>query len=472
MENILKRVDRFSGKLYIEFGGKLFDDLHASRVLPGFKPDAKVAVLKKLEDKLEIVMVVASHDIDRKRIRADYGTTYDSEVIRQIGRLRAMGLYVGSVVVTMYKGQKSVDTFVRRLKEMGERVYIHRPTEGYPDNVDLIVSEKGYGANPYIKTTRPIVVVTAPGPGSGKMATCLSQLYHESKKGAPSGYAKYETFPIWNLPVNHPVNLAYEASTAELNDKNMVDPFYKQAYGKKATNYNRDIESFPILNQILTKIWGEQLYKSPTDMGVNMAGFAITDDEGCKEAGYKEITRRYFRAMCDAKLGKAEDSAAKTIAQIISRHKAEIPVRKVEAAAADAAKKSGMPCVAIELGDGTIICQGATKFLSCSAAAVLDALKQLAGQSSKTQLISTQILENLVKLKNSVEGTADATLGVMEMLSALSICSAADKNAAKANTKLTELICCEAHSSHILPNADYNALKGLRLNISCQPVAY
>lgn len=471
MAEILKRVDRFSGKLYLEFGGKLFDDFHAARVLPGFKPDAKVGVLKALKNKLEVIMVVASHDIESRRIRADYGITYDKEVIRQIERIRNMGILVGSVVITMYTGQKSVDNFVKRLKALGEKVYLHKPIAGYPNDLDLIASDQGFGANPYVKTTRPIVVVTAPGPGSGKMATCLSQMYHESKRGNKCGYAKYETFPIWNLAPDHPVNLAYEASTADLEDKNLIDPFHLAAYGIKATNYNRDIESFPILNKILTKIVGEELYKSPTDMGVNMAGFAITDDQGTREADYKEIVRRYYRYSCEALTGKISPKAAEVVQEIIKKHKRYIPKRSVEAAAKERYQKSGNVSMAIELDTGEIVTAESSDLLTAAAAAVLKALRILAGLPKGTQFLDKKTLKSLDELKNFIGGSSGAKLELNDVLLVLASKAVSDATCAKAYNMLSRLSYCDAHSSHILTSSDQKVLKGLLISISCQPQA-
>lgn len=468
-EQILERVKKFNGKLYMEFGGKLFDDLHASRVLPGFKPDAKVKILQQLSDKTEIIMVVSCTDIERKKIRADYGITYDSEVIRQLEKLRGLGLYVSSIVLTKYNGQKSADAFMKSLKAMGETVYLHRLTLGYPNNVDLIVSEAGYGANPYIKTTRPIVVVTAPGPGSGKMATCLSQMYHESIMGIKSGYAKFETFPIWNLAVDHPVNLAYEASTADLNDKNMIDSYHLRAYGKRVTNYNRDIESFAILKSILYKITGNnKIYRSPTDMGVNMAGFAITDDEGTRKASYNEIIRRYYKALCDAKQGSEPVTTAENIAKIIRKHGVKVENRKVIQAALNKSKSSKTACMAIELDDGRVISGRTTELLSCSSATVLNALKELAKIPDRVLLLGSHVLQPMLHLKKQLKNTDDVVLNLAEVLSALAICSNSDKYAKKAYDKVKDLAYLEAHCSHMLTE-DLATLKSLKVNISCEP---
>lgn len=468
-QKILERVQKFNGKLYMEIGGKLFDDLHASRVLPGFRPDSKVKILQKLSDKTEIIMVVSCIDIERKRIRADYDIAYDSEVIRQLEKLRGFGLYVSSVVLTMYNGQKSADVFSKKLKSMGETVYIHRPTLGYPDNVDLIVSEAGYGANPYIKTTRPIVVVTAPGSGSGKMATCLSQLYHENARGLKSGYAKYETFPIWNLPVDHPVNLAYEAATADLKDKNMIDTYHLKAYGQRVTNYNRDLESFAILKSILYKITGNnKLYLSPTDMGVNMAGYAITDMDGVKQASNNEIIRRYYKALCDNKLGNQPISTAETIKKLMRKHGININGRGVIDAANSKSKQVKAACIAIELNNGKIICGKTTELLSCSSSVVLNSLKELAGIEDRILLLGSHVLEPMLELKKQLTDNKNAVLDLSEVLSALAICSSTDKFAKLAFSKLEDLAYLEAHSSHML-QSDLKTLKRLKINISSEP---
>jgi len=469
-KRILDRVNQFSGKLYLEFGGKLFDDLHASRVLPGFLPDAKVRILQKLSNKVEIIMVVSSADIERKKVRADYGITYDNEVLRQIRRLRKMGLDVSSVVVTMYEGQKSADKFIKKLKSMGENVYVHKKTLGYPDNTSLIVSEKGYGANPYIKTTKPLVVVTAPGPGSGKMGTCLSQLYHESKQGIKSGYAKFETFPIWNLSIEHPVNLAYEAATADLKDKNMIDIHHLKAYNKEVTNYNRDIESFPILRDILTKITkNADLYKSPTDMGVNMAGYAIIDDAGVCEASKKEIIRRYYKALCEAKQGNDSGEMAEVILNIIKNYKIDLKTRKVIEAAKNKFNQKGTPSVAIELENSKIICGRETNFLSACSSAVLNCLKDLAGIPDEIDLLDEKVLKPIMNLKRDLSGDDSQKLNLYDVLVALAICSTTDKIAKKAYEQIDKLYYCDAHSSHMVFGADINTMKNLKIDISAEP---
>ena len=467
-EQILERVKKFSGKLYLEFGGKLFDDLHASRVLPGFRPDAKVRILQKLSDHTEIFMVVGAPDIERKKIRADYGIAYDDEVIRQIGKLRDLGLYVSTVLITMYTGQKSADKFIQKLKNLGERVYIHAPTKGYPDDVSTIVSPEGYGANPYIETTRPIVVVTAPGPGSGKMSTCLSQMYHESTMGIVSGYAKFETFPIWNLPVDHPVNLAYMAATADLKDKNLVDTYHLKAYRKRVTNYNRDLQSFAILQAILSKIAGENIYNSPTDMGVNMAGFAITDDAGCCDASYNEIIRRYYKALCDAKQGAEPETTALNILRIIKKHDIDIKRRRVIYAANNKYMKTGLASVAIELSNTSIVTGRETELLTASSSAVLNCLKEIAKIDDDVLLLGNEVFKPICELKSQLYG-GKQKLKLYDTLCALAICSANNKLAKQAFEKLGELKMTDAHSSHILQADEIATLKNLGINISCEP---
>ncbi|MBQ8468541.1 MAG: DUF1846 domain-containing protein [Clostridia bacterium] len=467
-EQILERVKKFSGKLYLEFGGKLFDDLHASRVLPGFRPDAKVRILQKLSDKTEIIMVVGAPDVERKKIRADYGISYDEEVIRQIAKLRELGLYVSTVLITMYNGQKNADKLITRLKNLGERVYVHTYTKGYPDDVATIVSPEGYGANPYIETTRPIVVVTAPGPGSGKMSTCLSQMYHESTKGIISGYAKFETFPIWNLPVDHPVNLAYMAATADLKDKNLIDTYHLRAYKKRVTNYNRDLQNFAVLQTILSKIAGDKIYNSPTDMGVNMAGFAITDDKGCMDASYNEIIRRYYKALCDEKLGVEPSTTATNILEIIKKHDIDIKRRRVIFAANNKFMQTGFASVAIELSNTSIVTGRETDLLSAASSAVLNCLKEITDIDDDVYLLGDEVCKTICELKSLISGGAQK-LDIYDTLCALAICSATNKLAKKAFDAIGELKLTDAHSSHILSASEQSTLKKLGINISCEP---
>lgn len=380
-KHISERISMFDNKLYLEMGGKLFDDFHASRVLPGFQPDSKMKMLLHLSDQVEIVIVINATDIEKSKMRGDIGITYDADVLRLIDAFRDIGLYVGSVVIAQYAGQPVADTFKNHLEQLGVKVYLHYPIEGYPSNIPHIVSDEGFGKNQYVETSRPLVVVTAPGPGSGKMATCLSQLYHEYKHGIKAGYAKFETFPIWNLPLKHPVNLAYEAATADLNDVNMIDPFHLEAYGETTVNYNRDVEVFPVLNAILEKITGSSPYKSPTDMGVNMAGNCIIDDEVCREASKQEIVRRYYHAMCEQRQGRIAEDVVYKLELVMNQAGVTVEDRHVVRPALERAEETGMPAAAIELGDGKIITGKTSSLLGASAAVLLNALKHLGGSA-------------------------------------------------------------------------------------------
>ena len=400
--HIKERIAHFGGKLYLEFGGKLFDDYHASRVLPGFAPDSKVRMLCQMKDDAEIVIVISAGDIEKNKVRSDLGITYDVDVLRLIDAFRGIGLYVGSVVITQYAGQAAADAFKKRLTALGMPVYMHYPIAGYPGNVPLIVSDEGYGRNEYIETTRPLVVITAPGPGSGKMATCLSQLYHEHKRGVTAGYAKFETFPIWNLPLKHPVNLAYEAATADLNDVNMIDPFHLETYGVTTVNYNRDVEIFPVVSAIFEQIAGESPYHSPTDMGVNMAGNCIIDDDACREASCQEIIRRYYQALCDVRMGLGDESSVRKLELLMNQAGVSTADRPVAAAALNRAEETGAPAAAIELPDGTIVTGKTTALLGSSAAALLTALKTLAGLPHDLHVLPQLIIEPIQKLK--IEG--------------------------------------------------------------------
>jgi uncharacterized protein (UPF0371 family) len=469
-EQILKRAEQFNHKLYLEFGGKLFDDYHAARVLPGFNLNGKVLLLEKLKEKTEIIICINAADIERNKIRADLGITYDMDVLLLIDNVRKMGLYISSIVITQYKDQPSADMFKNKLELRGEKVYLHKPIVGYPTNIEFIVSDKGYGANPYIETTRPLVVVAGPGSGSGKMATCLSQIYHENKKNIKAGYAKFETFPIWNLPLNHPVNLAYEAATADLNDINAIDPFYLEAYGKTAVNYNRDIEIFPIVKNILTKIMGtDKVYRSPTDMGVNMAGYCITDDALVREAAKQEIVRRYFRASCYYKEGRAEINAVKKL-EIIMEQVGVTP--EYGSAVVPALEKSGeskSPAMALITNGGSVITGRTTDILSAASSLVLNCVKQLAGIPNDIHLISPAVLEPMLMLKEKILCDKNPLLSLNEVLNALSICAATDPSAEKCLGKLYDLKGCTAHSSHILSKADEDALKKLGIDVTCTP---
>ena len=463
--HIKERIAKFGGKLYLEFGGKLFDDFHASRVLPGFAPDSKVRMLTQLKDDAEIVIVISAGDIEKNKVRADIGITYDMDVLRLIDAFRGIGLYVGSVAITQYAGQAAADAFKKRLTALGVRVYTHYPIAGYPSNVPLIVSDEGYGRNEYIETSRPLVVITAPGPGSGKMATCLSQLYHEYKRG----YAKFETFPIWNLPLKHPVNLAYEAATADLNDVNMIDPFHLETYGVTTVNYNRDVEIFPVVNAIFEKIAGESPYHSPTDMGVNMAGNCIIDDGACREASCQEIIRRYYQARCDVRMGRAEETCVHKIELLMNQAKITPENRPVIAAADALAEETGNPAAAIELPDGEIVTGKTSSLLGASAAALLNALKQLAGLPDELHLLPPLIIEPIQRLKTHGLGNHNPRLHTDEVLIALSISAATNPAADLAMQQLGRLKSCEVHSSVILAQVDDGVFKKLGMNLTCSP---
>ncbi len=469
-EHIKNRIAQFGGKLYLEFGGKLFDDYHASRVLPGFAPDSKVRMLTQLKDDAEIVIVISAGDIEKNKVRSDLGITYDVDVLRLIDAFRGIGLYVGSVAITQYSGQPAADAFKKRLTVLGVDVYMHYPIAGYPSNVSLIVSDEGYGKNEYIKTTRPLVVVTAPGPGSGKMATCLSQLYHEYKRGVSAGYAKFETFPVWNLPLKHPVNVAYEAATADLNDVNMIDPFHLETYNVTTVNYNRDVEIFPVVNAIFEKIAGESPYHSPTDMGVNMAGKCIIDDEACKKASCEEIIRRYYQARCDVRMGRADESCVQKIELLMNQMKISADDRPVIAAAEQLAEQTGNPATAIELENGKIITGKTSSLLGASAAALLNALKELAGLPDEMHLLPPLIIEPIQQLKIKGLGNHNPRLHTDEVLIALSISAATNPAADLAMQQLSKLKACEVHSSVILAQVDETLFKKLGMNLTCSPV--
>ena len=469
-EHIRDRINQFDNKLYLEFGGKLFDDFHASRVLPGFAPDAKLRMLMQLSDQAEIVMAISASDIEKNKIRGDLGITYDSDVLRLIDEFRGRGLYVGSVVITQYSGQHSADAFKKRLQKLGIPVYIHYTIPGYPHNVPLIVSDEGYGKNEYIETTRPLVVVTAPGPGSGKMATCLSQLYHEHKRGVNAGYAKYETFPIWNLPLKHPVNLAYEAATADLNDVNMIDPFHLEAYGKTAVNYNRDIEIFPVVNAMFELIAGKSPYRSPTDMGVNMAGNCIIDDEVCREASLKEIVRRYYKCMCDQKVSGVVKQDRFKLELLMNQAGIAPGEREVEKkAAACSAAIGGAPAAAIELADGTIVTGKTGPLLGAASSALLNALKRLAGIDQEIDLVSSKAIEPIQQLKTTYLGSKNPRLHTDEILIALSSSAYENPIAAAAMHELPKLRGCDIHTTVILSGVDIDTLKKLGLNLTSAP---
>ena len=468
-EHIMDRLAQFGGKLYLEFGGKLFDDFHASRVLPGFEPDSKVRMLLQLKDQAEIVIAINAADIEKNKVRGDLGITYDLDVLRLIDAFRSIGLYVGSVVLTQYRGQSAAGVFQRRLEQLGIKVYRHYPIPGYPNDIETIVSDEGYGLNEYIETTRSLVVVTAPGPGSGKMATCLSQLYHENKRGVRAGYAKFETFPIWNLPLKHPVNVAYEAATADLNDVNMIDPFHLENYGVTTVNYNRDVEIFPVLNAMFRQIYGESPYKSPTDMGVNMAGNCITDDEVCCEASRQEIIRRYYAAMCSARQGMSDSRPAEKIKLLINQLGITVKDRPVIDAAVARAGQTGEPAAAIQLPDGEIVTGKTTKLLGASAAVLLNALKRLGGIQKDMHLISPIVIEPIQDLKVNHLGNHNPRLHMDEVLIALSISAATNPTAEVAMRQLDKLRGCEAHSTVILSGVDSSTFRKLGINVTCEP---
>ncbi len=469
-KHIRERIDKFGGKLYLEFGGKLFDDFHASRVLPGFLPDSKITMLKELKDQTEIVIAIKAGDIEKNKVRGDIGITYDMDVLRLIDAFTANGLYVGSVVLTQFSEQPSAIAYEKKLKALGLKVYRHYPIDGYPSNIPKIVSDEGYGRNDYIETTKPLVVVTAPGPGSGKMATCLSQLYHEQKRGVTAGYAKFETFPIWNIPLNHPVNLAYEAATADLNDVNMIDPFHLEAYGETVVNYNRDVEVFPVLKAMFEKIMGESPYKSPTDMGVNMAGYCISDDDATKKAANQEIIRRYYDECCARRKGEGSNTAIGKIELLMEKAGISIADRPVVAAANIKAEETGLPAAAVEMPDGTIITGKTTDLLGASSAMMLNALKSLAGVPDEEKLIDESFIEPIMSLKVNYLKNNNPLLHIDEILMALSIAAQTNPNAKAAYDKLPELAGLEAHSSVILSSVDVTVFKKLGMNLTCEPV--
>ena len=469
-EEINKRIEKFDNKLYLEFGGKLFDDFHASRVLPGFEPDSKLKMLLGLKDKVEVIIVINSSDIQKHKVRSDLGISYESEVLRLIDAFREADLYVGSVVLSQYKEQNLVDIFKQKLENMNIKTYLHYPINGYPQNIPLIVSEEGLGKNEYIETTRPLVVITAPGPGSGKMATCLSQLYHENKKGIKAGYAKYETFPIWNLPLLHPVNLAYEAATSDLNDVNVIDPFHLEKYDIKAVNYNRDVEVFPLLKTIFEKIYGTSPYNSPTDMGVNMAGFAIENDEEACKASKNEIIRRYYDALVEEANGKLSEESVSKNALLMNQVGVSIQNRRCVKAALEKEEKEKVPCIAMELKNSKIITGKTSSLLGAPAALLLNALKYLGRIDDQIKILSPAVIEPIQKMKIRSLGHHSPRLHAEEVLIAMAIAAPTNPVAEIALNNLHKLKGVEVHSSYILPESDKNTLKKLGINVTMEPV--
>ena len=467
--HIRERISQFGGKLYLEFGGKLYDDNHASRVLPGFQPDSKLQMLLQIKQQVEMVIVINANDIEKNKIRGELGITYDQDVIRLIDVFRSFGLYVSSVVLTRFAGQSMAKAFSNRLEAMDIKVYHHYEIPGYPYNVAQIVSDEGYGKNDYIETTRELVVVTAPGPGSGKLAVCMSQLYHEHKRGVKAGYAKFETFPVWNLPLQHPVNLAYEAATTDLSDVNMIDPFHLEAYGETTVNYNRDVEAFPVLVAMFERILGECPYKSPTDMGVNMVGNCIVDDTVCSEASRQEIVRRYYTALCQQKQGKDMESQILKLELLMQKADVTVEDRKVTTAAMEKAEATGLPAAAMELPNGKIVTGRTSDLLGACAALLLNALKELAGLPDSLHLIAPEVIGPIQHLKVDHFGNRNPRLHTDEVLIALSICAATDPRAEQAMEQLYKLRGCEVHSSVILSTVDEKTFKRLGVNLTCQP---
>ena len=469
-DHIRQRISQFGDKLYLEFGGKLFDDYHASRVLPGFEPDSKLRMLMQLADQAEIIMAINAADITKNKVRYDLGITYDVDVLRLIGVFTDLGLHVGSVVITHYSDVPAIAQFKNKLENMGVKVYRHYTIDGYPSNVRYIVSDEGFGKNDYIETTRPLVIVTAPGPGSGKMATCLSQLYHEHKRGIKAGYAKFETFPIWNLPLKHPVNLAYEAATADLNDVNMIDPFHLEAYGETTVNYNRDVEIFPVLSAMFEEIYGECPYKSPTDMGVNMVGHCIFDDDACRDASNQEIIRRYYQALEKVVSEGLPQEEVYKIQIIMKQAKITPNDRAVVPAAQNLAKEIGAPAAAMELPNGKIVVGKTKELLGASAALLLNAVKELGGIDHEIKLISPESIAPIQELKVKYLGGSNPRLHTDEILIALSTCAATDENAQKALEQLPKLRGCQVHTTVLLSNVDKKIFKKLGIELTSEPV--
>ncbi len=469
-KHIQERIDMFDGKLYLEFGGKLFDDFHASRVLPGFKPDAKISMLSTISDDVEILIAINADDIEHSKIRGDLGISYDEDVLRLMDIFRSLGFYVGSVVITQFKNQPQAELFRKRISSMGITSYLHYPIAGYPFDIENIVSENGFGKNEYIETERPLVVVTAPGPGSGKMATCLSQMYHEHKRGVCAGYAKYETFPIWNLPLNHPVNIAYEAATADLDDDNIIDPFHLEAYGETTTNYNRDVEIFPVLRSMMERIAGESPYKSPTDMGVNMAGFAISDDEACREASLSEIVRRYFQTAVDLKKNLVEKRALEKIEILMNQAGVNVNLSPARSEALLKAEMTGKPAGAMVLPDGRVVTGKTGNLLGAASALLMNALKGVSGVSDDVDVISDNVISPICHLKTEHLHNKNPRLHSDETLLALSVSSVSNPLAERLIDNADKLAGCDAYFSVILSSKDLRLYKTLGINVCCEPV--
>ena len=468
-EKIRERINLFDNKLYLEFGGKIFDDYHAARVLPGFRPDNKIRLLKQFKDDLEVIFCINAADIEKSKIRADYGISYELELLRLIEKLQEQDILINSVVVTMYHEGNNISHLENLLNERNIKMYIHRPTKGYPDNVEIIASEEGYGKNPYIETTKKLVVVTAPGPNSGKLGTCLSQLYHEYKKGVKAGYAKFETFPVWNLSLLDPVNIAYEAATVDLKDVNMIDPFHLEAYGEYSVNYNRDISSFPILKNILMKISGKEIYKSPTDMGVNMIKQCIVNEQVVKKAATDEIIRRYYNTLCDYKQKLCGEDVVELSKSLMDKLELSLTDREVARVANEQAKEKGLNVLAIKLNNGKIITGKESKILSCTSAAFLNAIKEITGIPDQEYLLSPSVLDGIYKMKQKTSYNTKYFLDLPEVLIALSICSVTNPIIERAINELEKLRGCDAHSSYIIDKGELNALKNLGINLTCEP---
>ena len=459
-------------KLYLEIGGKLFEDTHASRVLPGFEPDAKINMFLELKKDLEIIFCINANDIERNKTRADYGITYDTEILRLIENSKNKGFNVNSVVITLYNNQPSVDKFIKKLERHNIKTYIHRYTKGYPTDIDTIASDEGYGANPYIKTTKPLVLVNAPGPGSGKLATCLSQLYHEHKMGINAGYAKFETFPVWDLPLKHPVNLAYEAATADLQDVNMIDPYHLEHYEKTAVNYNRDVETFPILKAILNKITGKDIYYSPTDMGVNMLAQAITDDKVICEASKKEVVRRYYQERCNYKLGLSNEETIQKIKLLMNELNIDIDLLDTVQPALTKSNKVKRHVVSLKLPNGKIVTGKETELLSPASSVILNAIKEITKIPDEIDLLSESVLKPILKLRENSLSDYNKTLSLQEVLIALSICAVTNPIIQKALNNIQKLKNCDAHATYIISNGDLKTLKSLKINLTCEPIFF